>query len=202
RDWALQDAAAALAFLEETFPEGRNFAVCHSFGGPALAVMPGNERIAAAIAVGSQSCYWRLWSGGMRAGMWLLVRGLLPAATKLYGYFPGSLLRQGEDLPPGVALEWSQWCRNPAYLVGALGAQSQAAKLRAPYRLYAISDDFYAPRPAAEALLRLLPNAKTEMRFVEPRELGVERIGHFGFFRERFRDTLWREAADWLERAA
>ena len=24
-------------------------------------------------------------------------------------------------------------------------------------------------------------------------------LGHFGFFREAFRDTLWREAADWLE---
>jgi len=24
-------------------------------------------------------------------------------------------------------------------------------------------------------------------------------IGHFGFFRERFRDSLWRETADWLE---
>ena len=29
--------------------------------------------------------------------------------------------------------------------------------------------------------------------------LGVKSIGHFGFFRERFRDSLWREAADWLE---
>jgi predicted alpha/beta hydrolase len=24
------------------------------------------------------------------------------------------------------------------------------------------------------------------------------KIGHFGFFRERFGDTLWRAAADWL----
>jgi predicted alpha/beta hydrolase len=33
-------------------------------------------------------------------------------------------------------------------------------------------------------------------------EVGAEklRIGHFGFFRERFRDSLWRDAADWLER--
>jgi len=25
-------------------------------------------------------------------------------------------------------------------------------------------------------------------------------IRHFGFFRERFRDTLWRDAVDWLGR--
>jgi len=34
---------------------------------------------------------------------------------------------------------------------------------------------------------------------VHPRDLSAERIGHFGFFRESFRDTLWREAAQWLE---
>jgi predicted alpha/beta hydrolase len=29
--------------------------------------------------------------------------------------------------------------------------------------------------------------------------VSTERIGQFGFFRESFRDTLWREAAQWLE---
>lgn len=32
------------------------------------------------------------------------------------------------------------------------------------------------------------------------RELGAGRIGHFGFFRACFRDSLWRDAADWLGR--
>jgi predicted alpha/beta hydrolase len=27
----------------------------------------------------------------------------------------------------------------------------------------------------------------------------VSALGHFAYFRERFRDTLWREAVDWLE---
>ncbi|MFL6259471.1 MAG: hypothetical protein ACJ76Y_07150 [Thermoanaerobaculia bacterium] len=31
-----------------------------------------------------------------------------------------------------------------------------------------------------------------------PREVGAPAIGHFGFFRERFRDTLWRESSGWL----
>jgi predicted alpha/beta hydrolase len=51
-----------------------------------------------------------------------------------------------------------------------------------------------------EALARLYPNARWETRRIAPREVGVGSIGHFGFFRERFRDSLWREAADWLER--
>jgi predicted alpha/beta hydrolase len=48
------------------------------------------------------------------------------------------------------------------------------------------------------ALGALYPNSKWETRKVTPRELGVKSIGHFGFFRERFRDTLWRDACEWL----
>jgi predicted alpha/beta hydrolase len=50
-----------------------------------------------------------------------------------------------------------------------------------------------------EALAGLYPASKPEIRRIAPRDVGSRRIGHFGFFREPFRDTLWREAADWLE---
>jgi predicted alpha/beta hydrolase len=33
---------------------------------------------------------------------------------------------------------------------------------------------------------------------VTPAEAGVQKIGHFGFFRPDLRDTLWQAAADWL----
>ncbi len=199
RDWALLDAPASLSFLRNLSQWKSLMAVGHSFGGQSFAVMPGNERLHAVLSVGSQSCYWRYWSGTKLPGMWLLVHGVLPAATRLCGYFPGALLRQGENLPAGVALEWASWCRHPQYLVGALGLAERAAAFRAPYLLYAMDDDLHAPLRAAQGLLELYPNARRELRRLAPGSLGVDRIGHFGFFRERFRDTLWREAADWLQ---
>jgi predicted alpha/beta hydrolase len=33
---------------------------------------------------------------------------------------------------------------------------------------------------------------------VTPAEAGVSRIGHMGFFRPEHRNTLWRDAADWI----
>jgi len=72
--------------------------------------------------------------------------------------------------------------------------------VRAPIRAYAISDDAFAPLPAVKALFDLYPRAQTELRRIEPRDVGAQSVGHFGFFRERFRDSLWRETADWLER--
>jgi predicted alpha/beta hydrolase len=32
--------------------------------------------------------------------------------------------------------------------------------------------------------------------------VGQKKLGHFGFFREKARETLWREAAEWLLSAA
>ena len=195
RDWALLDAAAAWRFLGER----PLLVVGHSFGGQALGLLPQPERVAAALLVGAQSGYWRNWPPLGRAWMWPATHVGLPALTKLLGYFPGSRLGFGEDLPPGVAIEWASWCRQPQYLVGALGVHEAYARVRAPLRAYAISDDPFAPLPAVEALAQLYPNSRWETRRLAPRELGEKHIGHFGFFRERFRASLWRESADWLE---
>lgn len=199
QDWALLDAPAILSFME-SLPCGKRLVVGHSFGGQSLAVMPGNDRVHALLAVASQSVYWGHWTGTRKLGLWVLTRVLLPAATRVAGYFPGELLREGENLPAGVALEWARWVHHPRYLVGALGLEARAAAFRAPLRLMAMADDLlYAPRAAAQGLLDLYPNAQKELAWVEPRAAGAERIGHFGFFRERFRATLWEDAARWLE---
>ncbi|HWI38023.1 MAG TPA: alpha/beta fold hydrolase [Burkholderiales bacterium] len=195
QDWALLDAAAALSFLGAK----RICVVGHSFGGQALGLLPDPTRITAALFVGSQSGYWKNWPLLGRAWMWPATHVGLPLVSKLHGYFPASRLGFGEDLPAGVALQWASWCRHPRYLVGALGVEDAYSKLELPIRAYAITDDAFAPPSAVEALRRLYPNARWETRRVAPRDVGAKSLGHFGFFRERFRDSLWREAADWLE---
>ena len=194
RDWALLDAAAAFAFLKKD----SLVVVGHSFGGQALGLLPEPERIDRALVVGSQSGYWRHWPALGRAWMWPVTHFALPAVSRLHGYFPGSRFGFGEDLPKGVAIEWASWCRHPRYLVGALGVEERYRRVSAPLRAYAISDDAFAPRSAVAALLELYPNAPGEIREVHPRQLGRKSMGHFGFFREAFRDSLWPEAADWL----
>ena len=195
RDWALLDAAAAMAHLGNSQVR----VVGHSFGGQALGLLP-HGRIAAALVVGAQSGYWRNWPPLGRAWMWPTVHFALPGLAKLLGYFPGSRLGFGEDLPKGVAIEWASWCRNPTYLVGALRVEDDYARFAAPLRAYAFSDDPFAPLHAVHKLLELYPKAPGEVRAMAPQDLGVRRIGHFGFFREQFRDSLWPEAREWLAR--
>jgi predicted alpha/beta hydrolase len=200
RDWAEKDIGGALDYLARATHGARLIGIGHSFGAQVFGVVPGNERYVAAMTVGAQSGYWKHWRGTGRAGMWFLTHVLLPGVSRLCGYFPSRFFRQGEDLPAGVAIEWASWCRHPGYVVGALGAQEAYARFTVPIRAFAISDDTYAPPAAVEAFLRLYPNALHKLETLEPGRLGG-RIGHFGFFRERFRDGPWQDAARWLANA-
>jgi len=196
RDWALLDAGAAFRSLTHK----KIVVVGHSFGGQILGLLPEPERIHAAALVGSPSGYWRHWSLAGRLWVWPVTHVLLPTLPRLLGYLPMGAAGFGEDLPAGVAMEWATWCRHPRYVVGALGADASYARVRMPLRSYAITDDAFAPLPAVRGLLALYPNAKTQLCALRPETLKEKSIGHFGFFRERFRDSLWRETAEWLER--
>lgn len=198
RDWAEKDIGGALDYLARASHGARLVGIGHSFGAQAFGIVPGNERYVAAMTVGAQSGYWKHWRGTGRAGMWFLTHVLLPGMSRVNGYFPARLFGQGEDLPAGVAREWASWCRHPGYLVGALGAQEAYARFTAPIRAYAVADDTYAPPVAVEAFVAFYPNAPVKVERVAPQEHGGP-IGHFGFFRERFKDTLWEDAADWME---
>lgn len=44
--------------------------------------------------------------------------------------------------------------------------------------------------------------APIEWNHRSPGELGVRKIGHFGFFRDQFSGSLWAETTDWIKRQA
>jgi predicted alpha/beta hydrolase len=122
----------------------------------------------------------------------------VPLISRIFGYVPGSLGIK-EDLPGGVAREWAAWCRRPGFLLdGHPERRAGFERFGRPILAWSFEDDHFAPRPAVEWLLRLYGNAPVEHRHRVPRAAGLGEVGHFGFFRERFRDSLWQEAADWL----
>jgi predicted alpha/beta hydrolase len=71
------------------------------------------------------------------------------------------------------------------------------ARVRAPILSYSFSDDEYAPRPAVENLL--YSNADRTHVHLRPRDVHARRVGHFGFFRPAFEQSLWRPAIAWLQ---
>jgi predicted alpha/beta hydrolase len=54
-------------------------------------------------------------------------------------------------------------------------------------------------RGAQRLLEEHLPQISAQQRVIAPRDAGLKRIGHFGFFRRSAAQTLWPQAARWLE---
>lgn len=198
-DWGRLDLAGALDWIRKEFDPVRLALVAHSAGGQLAGLAPRIREIDRAVFVGSQLGAIRYWRPLSRALLHVLWR-VMPPISNTIGYFPARLLGLGQDLPQGVARQWAEWCLTPEYLFGQLPAHELAGykALSAPLLAISFSDDWYAPRTAVDALLPYYSSAPSTHRAFTPADLRVSRIGHFGFFRSDFRDTLWRETLDWL----
>ncbi len=177
--------------------------VGHSGGGQFLGLAPHNHFVDAAVAVASQSGYWKLWPSH-RLKMWMLWHVLLPGSTRLRGHFPAKWFGMGEPLPKTVALEWARWCRNPDFIVDKAGKpiREHFATWGGRLRAYAITDDEeFAPRAAAEALMGFYSTAETEVVDLAPGDLGLDAIGHFGYFTKRC-TPHWPDLLAWLLQAS
>jgi predicted alpha/beta hydrolase len=197
RQWAEEDQGGALDWIGHLHPR-KILVVGHSVGGQIVGLAPGNDRIAGMVGVAAQNGYWGHWPSPSRYRKALTWYVGIPVASRLFGYVPGWLGIK-EDLPAGVAREWAEWCRRPGFLFEGHDERRYGFEsFDRPFLAYSFEDDDYAPRAAVESLLDAYREARVDHRHVTPREVGAPAIGHFGFFRERFRDTLWRESADWL----
>jgi hypothetical protein len=109
-------------------------------------------------------------------------------------------LRMGEDLPAGVAEEWARWGRHREHLLSGCSAaeRERYARLGFPMRLYGFTDDDFAPPLAIQRLAGFYPGAPVEVVTRSPADVGTEAIGHFGWLKPSFSETLWREMAGWL----
>lgn len=200
RDWAEKDIAGMIEWVSTQFPSAMLFVVGHSIGGQLLGLLPNHRRIMAVVAIAAQSGYWGLWDPLYRryfmVCFWYVI---LPSLTKLYGYFPGRRIGMGEDVPAGVALEWARWGRNPTYLIEHEATGEQYRAFSAPILAYSFEDDVYAPKRTVEGLMSFYSQSAVSHRHVAPHEVGVLAIGHFGFFRETLKSTLWAETLAWLQ---
>jgi predicted alpha/beta hydrolase len=89
---------------------------------------------------------------------------------------------------------------SPHYLFDdpTLAGLRNFANFKGSLRALTFTDDPWATRPAVELLCERLTSTTADIIPVNPAELGVSAIGHFGFFRPEHRDPLWRGSAEWL----
>jgi predicted alpha/beta hydrolase len=199
RDWGELDMAGVFDWATQTYNTERLLHVGHSVGGQVPGLLPNHHKIAAMVTVSSQNGYWRIQANAEKYRVWFFVHLLMPALARLLGYFPWSRLSTGEDLPAGVALEWSRWCRLPDYFFDdpSLASLSHFPAFNAPILAYSFADDHWGTEPAVTTLMAHYTGSRIERRHIIPASLGIKHIGHVGFFQPDSR-PLWQETADWL----
>jgi predicted alpha/beta hydrolase len=200
RDWATQDCAAVIDFMKAQAPSVPLYWVGHSLGGQLLGLIPNRERIDRAITIATGNGYWLENSWQTRRFVWWLWFVAAPLALRIVGYFPGKRLRKVGDLPRGVMAQWRRWCLDREYVVGVEGegVRRSYAAVRTPMLSLSFTDDEMMSEQGIRSLHRLYANAPIEYRRIAPRDIGVPRIGHFGFFRPQFEPTLWPLVPQWL----
>jgi predicted alpha/beta hydrolase len=199
RDWAALDASGAIDHMRMVWPKLPLGVVGHSFGGQAVGLAPNNNEIARAFFVAAQAGYWRLFHSPEKYRVYALMRLIGSPVARMLGYMPGRF-GIGEDLPRGVFLEWTNWVMKPRYFFddATLQALENFPNYRGALRAICLTDDPWATPPAIDLLCAGFVNAQVERHDVSPADVGADKIGHFGFFRPAHRDTLWRDAAEWM----
>jgi len=200
RDWGQYDLAACIDWASVQLSAKRIILVAHSVGGQIFAFAPNHSKVDSMVAICAQKGYWKFWDGIRKfklLGLWYL----LPILVKLYGYLPLRILGKGADIPAGIALEWGRWGRNKAFVdEHGQSLNPEFAKVSCKILAISFSDDkFYAPLRAVEALNAVYTNAKHSHWHLTPKKLGTERLGHFGFFRNKtYIHALWKDVDSWL----
>ena len=194
-DWA-QDYEAVISAAKAALPMQPLYLLGHSLGAqlPGLLRKPG--QVDGLLSVAAGSGYWRDNAPKLRRVVPYFWWVLVPLATRLCGYFPGRALKKVGDLPSGVILQWRRWCLHPTYSVGAEGAavaQSYGA-VRFPVLALSMADDELMTLRGTHNLVNLYANTERRVESIPPAELKVRRTGHFGFFRDQFRQCLWPRA--------
>ncbi|MGI6855080.1 alpha/beta hydrolase family protein [Mesorhizobium sp. 1B3] len=200
-DWGEFDFDAALRTMRARDSDGPLHVVGHSIGGfiPGLAESaPAIDRL---LAVGSQFAYWPDYARHRRLGLFLKWHVAMPAITGIWGYFPGRRLGLLEDLPAGVANEWS-FRRSRMELSyprhRRVDVLRRFAAVRAAILSVAADDDEYATPGAVRRGLEYYSNAsKTAVR-LGARDLPVGPRGHFGLFHAAHENGFWLDTVRWL----
>jgi hypothetical protein len=102
-----------------------------------------------------------------------------------------------------VITQWRRWCLAREYVVGAEGEHVRAAyaSVRIPILSLSFTDDEMMSAQGIRSLHALYSGAPIQYRQIAPSDVGVARIGHFGFFRPQFEGTLWPIVKEWIKKS-
>ena len=208
-DWGACDFEGVLRYAAALFPGQPIDVVGHSIGGFVIGLADSSHRVRRIFTMGAQFAYWRDYAPKERKRMYLRWHIAMPLLAHLFGYVPGKRLGWMEDTPKGVALDWARMRprfelslrrgrKLPNDVPDRMALVRRFGQVGAPILALGIEDDPFGTVPAIDRLLDYYRHSERHHLRLAPAVIGQNEIGHFAFFHQRFRESLWPIALGWL----
>jgi len=198
RHWGERDLPAMIDYAATTRPGDRLYVVGHSMGGQLVGLSDAVHRLDGIVTVAATAAWWGHWPCPTNLGI-LGWYHLATALTTALPVWPTDRLGLGPAVDARLVRDWVTWGRHRDYLAGPFGLDLHMAAYRGRLLVYSFADDeHFGCRPAVEAIHRPYERAAVTHHHVDPRQVGVPRLGHFGYFRERVGTSLWEQTIAWL----
>ena len=207
-DWGSKDCAAVLRSIKGSFPQAHIAVIGHSIGGFVTGFVTDVGSIDRLVFIGGHTGFYGDYRRSVRLQMFLTWHVLMPAVTQIVGYFPGRRFGLPADLPMGVALEWAARIRpNFWWNIRRGGSpdfkridelRSRFAAFSAKGLLLRTRDDSFATAGSSARLAALFSNTEFSQGNLNPKRMGLGRVGHFGYFRSKCRNSIWPLIENWV----
>ncbi len=198
-DWSEYDCAGAIALVHKQYPTSALVGVAHSIGAYLMGAAPNIDMLSRMVFVGAHTAYFGDYRPLLRWPMALLWHGVMPVLTHAFGYFPGRRLRLGDDIPREIALQWAaRRTADPKAKVysgrdptRSIAFFHRCASATGNALMLGFTDDAFATSAGTRRFRREFPRIDAMQVELAPGQVGLKRIGHFGFLSRIAEAALW-----------
>lgn len=188
KDWATCDIELLVEWIEKNL-QTPIYYIAHSAGGQLLGITPSAKKFEKIFIISSGIGYWKFWSFPRKYYYYLAWHLFLPAILKIYGYSPSFVMN--EKVPIGIIRQWLFWTKKKHFVLDDPATKTYFNDIKADILYIAFTDDAWAPFNSAKVLASFYKESKMDFRYIHPKELGLKKIGHFGFFRKKVAERAW-----------
>ena len=196
-DWGAKDIEAVILFFKSKgLPL---FFVGHSIGGQVLGLAPSSTELEGSILIAASAPYWKRWDFPENLKVFTTSKILFPLISSITKNFPAKKLGLGnQNIPSPLIKTWAQWMSRPDYLFDkSFQLNTEQYKgISHPMYFIGFNDDDLAPEINIKKLMEFYPNSQNSLKIITPESAKTARIGHTGFFHEKFKSNLWQIALD------
>ncbi len=204
-DYGVKDMPAIKEYLRMTYPELPFFVFAHSVGGQQLGFVPHLDDVQGVVGFAVSTGYLADMPWWYRLLSFYFFYIFSPLSIFFTGYVKAKPFGYMENLPRDVVRQWRDWCSKKNYFFdpkfyGKSVPKGNFKSYQFPIHIFWATDDPISNKNSVPAFWQnVASSAGINFTKIIPQSIGAKSIGHFGFFKKRFADSLWPKALTQLD---